>query len=74
MGQVLHLHVMGREETLLLASSSSSSSSWWARLFAGLARNEASFAASREPPSLDDSFAFLLEPLSVVLLQQQQGH
>jgi hypothetical protein len=66
----------GGEETLLLASSSSlhSSSSRRARLFTGLARGEVSFAASLEPPSLDDSSTFLLAPLSVALLQQQQGH
>ena len=57
----------------MLASSSPffSSSSWWAPLLAGLARGEVSFGASLEPPSLDDSSAFLLAPLSVTLLQQQ---
>ena len=59
---------------MLLASSSFFlSSSRQTRLFAGLARGEASFAASLELPSLDDSSAFLLAPLSVALLQQQQG-
>jgi len=69
---------MGRGETLLLASYSSFlSSSRRARLFTGLARGEVNFAASLEPPSLDDSYVFLLAPLSVALLQQQQqqqGH
>ena len=77
MGWVLHLHITGRGETLLLASSSSSflsSSSRRARLFTGLARGELNFVAALEPPSLDDSSVFLLAPLSVALLQQQQGH
>jgi len=66
---------MGRGETLLLASSSSflSSSSRRARIFTRLARGEVNLAASLEPPSLDDSSAFVLAPLSVALLQQQQG-
>jgi hypothetical protein len=59
---------------LLASSSFFSSSSRQARLFAGLARGEASFAASLEPPLLDDSSAFLLAPLSVALLHQQQEH
>jgi hypothetical protein len=59
---------------MLLASSSSSlSSSRWGRLFTGLTRGEVNFVASLEPPSLDDSSVFLLAPLSVALLQQQQG-
>ena len=60
---------------MLLASSSSffSTSSRWAWLFARLARGEASFATSLEPPSLDVSSAFLLAPLSDALLHQRQG-
>jgi hypothetical protein len=56
----------------LLASSPSFffSSSRWARLFAGLARGEVSSAASLEPPSVDDSSAFLLALLSDALLHQ----
>ena len=59
----------------MLASSSFffSSSSRRERLFAGLARGEVNFAASLEPPSLDDSSVFLLALLSVALLHQQQG-
>ena len=60
----------------MLASSSSFlfSSSRWARLFAGLTRGEVSIAASLEPPSVDDSSAFLLAPLNDALLYQQTGH
>ena len=59
---------------MLASSSSFFSSSRRARLFAGPASGEASFAASLEPPSLDDSSALLLAPLSDALLHQRQGH
>ena len=58
---------------MLLASSSFfSSSSRRAWLFAELARHEASFVASLEPPSLDDSSAFLLVLLSDAFLHQHK--